>query len=195
MYDPPGADNDHEWVEVANTGPDSVNLATYRLSEGGTNHKIVATVGTSSIAAEGNAIIATDPAQYLADNPGFSGSIFKSSFSLSNTGETIALKDAKLVTVDTYSYTAPPVVKAPAPVKASKVTKSAKVVAAPYIGASQSAAAGLANTPRLPALPRLWLYGLSLATLLILIAGATLYVWPVANSLATSGPSEEFELE
>ena len=202
MYDPPGADAGHEWIEVTNTGPDAVNLTTYRLFEGGVNHKLAAATGAASLAAGAKAIITTDPAQYAADNPGFSGSVFKSSFSLSNTAETISLKDAKLTTVDTYSYTAPPVVKAAAPVKAPKAVKAPKVkttkatkMSTPYIGASQSAAVSLANLPQLPAIPRLWLYGLGLATLLLLCAAATVYAWPVTPTLATSGPSEEFELE
>jgi hypothetical protein len=196
MYDPPGADSGHEWIEVSNTGTDSVNLASYRLFEAGTNHKLTVTIGTSTLPAGAKAIIATDPMQYKADHPSFAGAVFKSSFSLSNTGETIEIKDASLAVVDSYSYVAPPVVKEPAPAKALKATKVAKptkTVASTTTkkSATQAAAVPLA-LPTLPAIPSVWLYGLGLAVLLILGAGATLYAKPASVTQSGAG---EFELE
>ena len=95
LYNPTGADSGREWIQITNTGTEPVNLAGYKLFEGGVNHKLTVVTGTSTLPTGGIAIIASDPSQYAADHPTFAGALFKSSFSLSNTGETIALKDAK----------------------------------------------------------------------------------------------------
>jgi len=54
---------------------------------------------------DGVAIIADSPEKFLSDNVGFSGTIFDSSFSLKNTGETIILRNTDLVDSDSVSYT------------------------------------------------------------------------------------------
>jgi hypothetical protein len=196
-YDPAGADAGREWIKITNTGPDAVLLSDYRLFEGGVNHKLSAAGGASALDAGAVAIIATDPAQYLADHPSYEGVVFKSSFSLSNTGETIVLKDAKLTTVDTYSYTAPPVVKAPAPPKAAKTPKTSatKNKATTYVGDTQAAAVELSNTPSLPVLPNVWTYGLGLAALLTVGAGAALYARPPRPMTETFLGPDEFNIE
>lgn len=203
MYDPPGADQGHEWIKIANTGPTPVSIAGYRLYEGGTNHKLSIASGTSTLDVGAVAIITTDPGQYEADNPSFAGAIFKSSFSLSNVGETIELKDPLLKVVDTYSYTAPPVVKEPLPAKVAKPAKSTLTAAkantgsAPSYtaGANQAASVALA-VPVLGGLPSIWFYGLGLAALLVLGAGAALYARPISvNGLETSYAQEEFNIE
>ena len=198
MYDPSGADQGREWIQIANTGNEPISLIGYRLYEGGINHKLSVSVGTSTLAGGAEAIITTDPGQYTTDHSAFAGTIFKSSFSLSNTGETIELKDASLKVVDTYSYVAPPVVKAPVPAKVTKTKKSPAIAAKPAsysytAGATQAAALPMATLPQIPALPRMWLYGLGLVTLFLLGAAVVLYAWP--NLTATSSPEEEFELE
>lgn len=198
MYDPPGADEGHEWIQLTNTGTDAVNLAGYRLFEGDTNHKLTVAAGTSTLLAGVEAIIATDPAQYESDHPDFRGTIFKSSFSLSNTGETIALKDAKLAVVDTYSYTAPPAATKPVP---SKVASTKKTSYAPGksstsydAGANQAAALPLAHLPSLPEVPRPWLYLAGVVSLILLGATTVLYA-KAAPVAVTAGTGEEFELE
>lgn len=104
MYDAPGSDSGHEWIEIANTG-DIANIAGYKLSEGGTNHGITVVSGTSTLAAGKIAVIANNPQNFLEDFPGFSDALFKSAFSLSNTGETITIKDSSLKPVDSVTYT------------------------------------------------------------------------------------------
>lgn len=192
MYDPPGADQGREWIQVENIGTTSVNLAGYRLYEGGTNHKLFVAAGTSTLAAGAKAVIATDPAQYAADHPAFAGTVFKSSLSLSNVGETIVLKDAKLAVVDAYTYSAPPVVKEPLPAKNVKAKNSSS--ASRTASAAQAAAVPLAQLPLVPALPSVWVYGLGLLTLLTLGAGAALYAWPRLGD-ETSLATEEFNIE
>lgn len=197
LYDPPGADLGHEWIQITNTGTNAVNIAGYRLYEGGTNHKLTVAIGTSSLAAGAVAIITTDPAQYQAEHPLFAGAVFKSSFSLSNTSETIALKDPLLKVADTYSYTAPPVAKEAAPVKTPKgkttPVSTNKLASNSYAGSQ--AAVSLAQLPMLPSMPNAWLYSLGLIAILLLGAAAALYARPPASGAVTGSAAEEFELE
>lgn len=197
MYDPSGADQGREWIQLTNQGAEPVNLYGYRLFEGGVNHKLTTVVGTSTLAAGAVAIVATDPSQYAADHPSFAGTIFKSSFSLSNTGETIALKDAKLQQVDSYTYQAPPpapkvVAAKPATITtAKKTTKAAQVLA----GNAALAASPLFAKPALPQIPSVWLYSFALAALLLVGACGLVYAKLTAPQAVTFMPQEEFELE
>ncbi len=103
MYDPEGADSGREWVEVRNDG-DTVTLTNYKFFESNTNHSIVAFQGGNSIPSGGFAVIADTPSKFLVDFPDYKGLLFDSSFSLSNAGEFIALKDGSLATTDSLSY-------------------------------------------------------------------------------------------
>lgn len=104
MYDLEGGDTSREWIEIANTGNVPVDLTGWKLNEANTNHGIVISQGNAAIPAGGFAIIADNPEKFLTDHSGFSGTIFDSSFSLSNTGETLVLRDANLADVDTVTY-------------------------------------------------------------------------------------------
>jgi hypothetical protein len=104
MYDAPGADTGREWVEVANLGSQNVDIGKYKLLESGTNHGLKLVQGASVLAPNGVAIIAADPTKFLADYPAFSGALFDSAFSLSNTEESLTLKDASSSVLDTASY-------------------------------------------------------------------------------------------
>ncbi len=103
MYDAPGSDSGHEWVEVQNTGPAAVDLKGWKFSEGGVNHKLVAQNG-SIIPGGAYAIIADDPQTFRSDYASFSGILFDSSFSLSNTGETLSLLDASSTPMTSATY-------------------------------------------------------------------------------------------
>lgn len=92
MYDLPGSDTGREWIEVQNTGTEEVSFLKWKLFEAGTNHGLRLFQGTATTSASGFAIIADDPKKFLMDNPHYSGTLFGSSFSLSNTGETLELK-------------------------------------------------------------------------------------------------------
>jgi len=104
MYDAPGSDSGHEWVEINNTGASSINIYGYKLFEGGTNHGISVASGTSTLAAGEVAVIANNPQTFLQDFPHYAGTIFKSSFSLSNTGESLVIEDNLLTQVEGVSY-------------------------------------------------------------------------------------------
>ncbi len=103
MYDVPGTDTGREWIEVQNTGASAIDLSAWKLFEANTNHKISA-VGAATVSAGGFAVVADDPDKFRIDNPGFAGLLFDSSFSLSNTGETLVLHDDTGATADSVTY-------------------------------------------------------------------------------------------
>lgn len=106
MYDLEGTDTGREWIEVLNEGLSSVDLSGFKLFEANVNHGLTLYAGSAVIAPGGYAIIADTPSKFLTDWPGWSGSLFDSSFSLSNTGESLAIKNGALTEEDGVSYTA-----------------------------------------------------------------------------------------
>jgi len=104
MYDAPGSDSGREWIEIANTGTAATDIYGYKLFEGGVNHGISVVSGTTTLAAGEVAVITNNAQKFLEDFPHYTGTIFKSSFSLSNTGETLVIKDNLLTQVVRVSY-------------------------------------------------------------------------------------------
>ena len=104
MYDTPGSDTGHEWIEIYNDDTSSVSIAGWRLIEGGTKHKITAVSGGDTLAPHAYAVIADNPATFRADNASFQGQLFDSAFNLSSSGETLSLSDAKGTTISSASY-------------------------------------------------------------------------------------------
>ena len=107
-YNPAGSDDNHEWIEVYNNGTLSVDVTKWRFEEEGTQHLIKNATSQTQINPDSYAIIAESTAQFLLDYPEFSGLIFDSSFSLSNTGEQLALrigKDGEISDFITYNST------------------------------------------------------------------------------------------
>ncbi len=105
MYDlPQGSDTGREWVEVFNESAGAITLTEWKLFEANINHKITEFQGGGSLVSGGYAIIADNPAKFLLDWPGFSGLLFDSAFSLSNTGETLGIRDPDLFDTDTVTY-------------------------------------------------------------------------------------------
>ncbi|HEC32797.1 MAG TPA: lamin tail domain-containing protein, partial [Candidatus Kaiserbacteria bacterium] len=84
MYDLEGSDSKREWVEIFNSGNDIVSLSGWRFYENDSNHKLTLVQGDESIKSGEYAIIVNDLSTFLLDWPQFSGTIFDSSFSLSN---------------------------------------------------------------------------------------------------------------
>lgn len=104
MYDPKGSDAGNEWVELVNSGSGSVDLTDWKLVENETNHKISSFQGGIVLKGSEHGVIVDNPEKFLAGHAGYTGRIFDSSFSLSNTGETLVLKSADSVVVDTLTY-------------------------------------------------------------------------------------------
>lgn len=104
MYDLEGADSGYEWVEITNTGERPVDVGAWRLFEQGVNHKLTLFAGSSAVLQPGqSAIVADKPENVLARYPGLEP-VFDSTFSLSNEGETLMLKNAAGATVDQVTY-------------------------------------------------------------------------------------------
>ncbi len=86
MYDPPGVNTGRQWIEIINTGPDSVDLGAknIRLYDASGAHllKPYTAGGTMVLPVEGVAVIAKDPMSFLNDFATFSGTLLKSSFTL-----------------------------------------------------------------------------------------------------------------
>ena len=92
MYDlAEGGDTGREWVEVQNTGSDSVNVTEWKLFENDTNHGLKA-MGGETLAPGGYAIISDNPAKFATDWPSYSGLVFDSAFALNNSGEALVLR-------------------------------------------------------------------------------------------------------
>jgi len=98
MFNPSDADTGREWIELKTNGNECVNLSEYRLYEDGTNHNINA---VSKEIFCGYAIICNDINKFLQDyyylNDSINSSmnntvLYKSTFSLSNSGEELAIK-------------------------------------------------------------------------------------------------------
>ena len=75
MYDVSGTDSGREWIELQNTGSTPVDLTSLKLFEANTNHSLVESQGSATLAAGGFAIIADDPAKFKVDWPNFAGVI------------------------------------------------------------------------------------------------------------------------
>lgn len=104
MYDVSGADTGREWIEVVNQGSTPVDLSTYKVFEGGVNHKIIVLKGDALLAAGDAAIIADNSTKFLSDWPNTPGAVFDSAFSLSNSGETIGIRNKELKDEDTVTF-------------------------------------------------------------------------------------------
>ncbi len=104
MYDVSGTDTGREWVEITNTGSSSIDISAFKFFEANTNHTLSVVQGGGVLAAGASAIIADDEEKFLLDWPTFSGHLLGSSFSLSQSGETLILKDSALSVLDSVSY-------------------------------------------------------------------------------------------
>lgn len=104
MYNLPGADTGREWVEITNLGGSSIDASRYKFFEANVNHVLTVINGNGVLQPGDSAIITNDSAKFKIDWSSYAGTLFDSSFSLSNTGESFALKDGTLVTLNSVSY-------------------------------------------------------------------------------------------
>ena len=103
MYDLPGSDSDREWIEIYNDGSE-INLTGWKFYESGTNHGLSLVNGSFILSSGDYAIIIDDASAFFLDYPSFNGNVFDSSFSLSNSGEDLALKNSSLDIVVSLTY-------------------------------------------------------------------------------------------
>jgi len=103
-FDPAGSDDGREWIEVFNEGSSAKDFTTYKFFEANTNHGVDVVFGDKNINPSEYAVLVQDMTKFKADFPSYAGKIFKSSFSLSNTGEVLSLKDSGGAIVSTVNY-------------------------------------------------------------------------------------------
>lgn len=149
MYDLDGTDTGREWIEVKNSGGETVDLSTWKLFEANTNHKINASA-SPNLPSGGFAIIADDSEKFSADNPNFSGLLFDSTFSLSNSGETLIIRDQNLSDIDSLTYS--PSIGANGDGNSLQKLDSIWIAAIPTPGAETTSTESLSTTsPETPA--------------------------------------------
>ncbi len=105
FYDATGADGGREWIEIQNVSGADVDLSKFKLFESGTNHGLRA-IGNGTTSPSAFAVIVANTGLFKEDNPNFQGLIFDSTFSLSNTGESLSIKNPKGEIVDSVTYKA-----------------------------------------------------------------------------------------
>lgn len=97
MYDVAGSDTGREWIEIYNTGNSVQNLSSWKFVENGVNHNLDLIAGSFILEGTSYAIIADNSASFLVDYPHYTGILLDSSFSLSNSGEYLALFDGTTI--------------------------------------------------------------------------------------------------
>lgn len=102
MYDFPGGDEGHEWIEVFSQ--DCTNITELVFYEHETSHRLYLHSGTDLLCQD-YAVIVKDPDVFLADYPNFSGNLIDTYFgSLKNTGEQLELRNSDKQVIDQVTY-------------------------------------------------------------------------------------------
>lgn len=112
MYDLPGTDNHHEWVELYNNGSASIDLTDYKINDGDTVTNHILNIppknngrGSIILNAGEYLLLADDAATIVSDLPSYSGTIIDTVINLSNTGATLKLLDKDGLEISAVSYT------------------------------------------------------------------------------------------
>ncbi len=101
--------SDHEWFEIYNKGTAPVDMTGWKFFEADTNHGLSAFQGDMTIEPGEYAIIADVAANTAADYPSFTGTIIDSAWTtLTEAGESIALKDNTGAFIEQFAYIAAP---------------------------------------------------------------------------------------
>lgn len=107
-YDLEGADDKHEWVELYNASAQDRDITGWKFNDG-SNHILNAPPknggqGAMIVPSGGYAVLADDAVVFLADHPGFFGTVIDTVMSLNNTSATLTLLDENGVVIDVASY-------------------------------------------------------------------------------------------
>jgi len=94
-YDLAGSDTDREWVEILNTGSDTVDLTGYKFNDGA-NHVLNPPPenggqGSFSVGSGEYFILSGDADTFVSEYPSFSGTVIDTVMSLANTGDTLKI--------------------------------------------------------------------------------------------------------
>ncbi len=103
------SDTNHEWIELYNSGSTSVSLQGWKFVDSSSHvlNAPPANGGQGSLLIEPNGyvILSGDAATYLADHPGYSGTVIDTVMSLNNAGATLTIVDSSGSVVDIIIYT------------------------------------------------------------------------------------------
>jgi len=104
MYDPSGSDTNREWIELYNDTGTPINFAGWKFFEANINHGISSIIGDGIISPGEYVIMTTSDSAFLLDYPSYKGDIYRSSFSLNNSGESFSFRtlEGDLVASVTY---------------------------------------------------------------------------------------------
>lgn len=91
MYNAAGSDEGNEWVEIYNSGTTTVKIKDLRFVESGKKHIISLSRGSEVLMPFDYGIIADSPEKFLEKYPSYTGSVWKSVMSLSNTYDMLAM--------------------------------------------------------------------------------------------------------
>ena len=114
MYNPSGADTDHEWIEIYNNDSISYNLTGWKLRTGnvtsGTDHTLNVPPanggqGSMLVAPGGYLVIVQDGSTFVSDHAGYNGTVIDSSWTdlPDSSNSTIVLKNSTYV-FDNITY-------------------------------------------------------------------------------------------
>ncbi len=104
MYNPSGSDDGNEWIELYNNGTVDLNVSGWKLFEDDVRHRVIIYSGNYTIPRNSYFIITSDGERFLQNHPSYNSSVFRSSFSLSNSGEYLALMDSSGKITDNFTY-------------------------------------------------------------------------------------------
>ncbi|MEM4397044.1 MAG: lamin tail domain-containing protein [Candidatus Woesearchaeota archaeon] len=107
MYNPLGNEANREWIELFNYGNETLNISNWKLQDGTTIRSITlynTITGTYLIEPYSIVILARNPENFSQEY-NYSGNLFQSSFTLTNTGKELILYDSNNNVVDSVFYT------------------------------------------------------------------------------------------
>lgn len=109
MYDLPGTDTDHEWIEVYNDSSTEISLEGFKFNDGA-NHRLNTPpvnggVGSLVVPGNGYVILSANASTFKSDYPSFSGTLIDTVMSLANEGDSLSLVDSNNDVIDSISYT------------------------------------------------------------------------------------------
>jgi len=111
MYDLPGTDDKHEWIEIKNISASEIDLTGWKFfdGDGTTNHGLNEPPknggqGSLVIPANGYAILSGDAVTFLSDHPGFGGILIDTVMSLGNTSDVLRIINNEGTIIDEVLY-------------------------------------------------------------------------------------------
>lgn len=108
MYNPVGSNTGRQWIEVRNTGNESIDLGSkdIRIHDAKGNHLIKPYTGSAAIPAGGIAVVSNNPDKFREDWPAYTGQLVKSAFSLTSEGSIQVVRtDGSLLSSQEYDST------------------------------------------------------------------------------------------